>query len=194
MSNVTTRTRKRETVIISLLIKNLVSVWIYQDVIILFALFSKPCWVATVTKVVVCSILTLAYTYIHCHWHLIFLCVQFSFVAFPSKIILISGFLSPDSKSSASLLVTVKEKPRINNIRFSAIALFQLYDLHVNKQHEPISLSSSCIRSNTVGSSFRLLHSFVNWFKVQENFTRSCFITYINLRMMFSLFLLSKCT
>ena len=105
----------------------------------------------------------LFYVNTHLHRQSLFLCVQFSFVAFPSKIILISGFLSPDSnQSSASLLVTVKEKPRINNIRFSAIALFQLYDLYVNKQHEPVSLSSSCIRSNTVGSSFRLLHSFVN--------------------------------
>ena len=43
----------------------------------------------------------------------------------------------------------------------SAIGLFQLYDLHVIKQHEPVGLISSCIRSNTVGSSFRLLHSFV---------------------------------
>ena len=38
------------------LIKNLLSVWIYLVVIILFALFSKPSWIyiATVTKNVVC--------------------------------------------------------------------------------------------------------------------------------------------
>ena len=57
-------------------------------------------------------------------------------IFFPSKTILISGFLSPDSnQSSAPPLVTVKKKkkPRINNIRFGAIVLFQLYNLHVNK-------------------------------------------------------------
>ena len=201
ISNVTTRTWRRETVIVGLLIKNLLGVWIYLVVIILIALFSATVQLlfsycsATVTKIVVCFMSTFTYTYSHCHWHLIFLCVQFSFVVFPSKIILISGFLSPVSnQSSASPLVTVKKKPRTKNIRFTPIALFQSYDLHVNKQHEPVSLSSRCIRSNTLGSSFRLLHSFVNWFKVQENFTISCLIAYINLRIMFSFFLFSKCT
>ena len=120
------------------------------------------------------------------------LCVKFSFVAFPSRIILISGLLSPESnQSTASPLVTVKKtsnkQHQIQRYRFIPIIRFARHQTTWARQ-----LSSSCIRSNAVGSSFRLLHSFVNWFKVQDNFTRSCFIRNTNFRIIFSLFLLSK--
>ena len=89
----------------------------------------------------------LFYVDTHLHIHSLsltfdILCVKFSFVAFASRIIRISGLLSPESNQrTASPLVTVK-KPRINNIRFSAIGLFQLYDLHVIKQHDPVILAA----------------------------------------------------
>ena len=71
-----------------------------------------------------------------------------------------------------------KKNPRINNIIFNAIGLFQLYELHVSEQHEPVrNISSRPLDENetqvlsyeleqrlqtTVTLSVRLLHSFVN--------------------------------
>ena len=60
---------------------------------------------------------------------------------------------------------------------------------------------TSCSSTNnmSLSSGFRhcrfacYTHALTN-FKLQENYTRSCFITDVNFRMIFCLFLLSKCT